>query len=87
MARRPDIFNQNAFEESLRDLGCVDSFIKPITSDFRLFVPLILREIGEDRIFEIAEKSRYELKLGDQKPAWKEASKYIAAWAENGEHC
>lgn len=82
MARRPNIFDQQAFEESLLQLGCAESFIKPITSDFRLFVPIVLREIGEKKLFEIVDNSRSELKLGDQKPAWHEACKFIVAWAE-----
>ena len=81
MARRPNVFSQGAFQASLRHQGCTESFIAPITSDFRLFVPLVLRELGEQRLFEIAERARDELKLGDQEAAWREAAKYIVGWA------
>jgi len=47
-----------------------------------LFVPLLIREIGEEKLFAIVERARNELKLGDQQPAWREAAKYILGWAE-----
>ncbi|MDP2965623.1 MAG: hypothetical protein Q8N39_06235 [Pelolinea sp.] len=83
MARRPDIFNQQAFEESLRQLGCAESFVKPITSDYRLFIPIVMRELGEEKLFEMINNAREELRLGDQDPAWREACKYIVKWSEN----
>ena len=82
MAKRPQVFDQLAFEDSLRKQGCSESFIKPITSDFRLFVPVILRHLGEEKLFEIVNNARPELKLGEQAPAWREAAKYIVGWAE-----
>ncbi|MBL8091968.1 MAG: hypothetical protein KF758_12995 [Anaerolineales bacterium] len=82
MAKRPQIFDQTLFEESLRKQGCTESFVKPITSDFRLFVPLALRYLGEDKLFQIVNQARSELKLGEQEPAWREAVKYIVGWAE-----
>jgi len=83
MTRRPDLFNQQAFEDALLELGCAQYFVKPITSDFKLFVPVVLKEIGENQLFVIVENSRSELKLGDQEAAWKLACKYIVRWAEN----
>ncbi len=82
MTKRPQIFDQTAFEESLRKQGCLESFVKPITSDFRLFVPLALRYLGEDKLFEVVNNARAELKLGEQDPAWHEAVKYIVGWAD-----
>jgi hypothetical protein len=82
MAKRPEIFDQDAFEQSLREQGCAESFIKPITSDFRLFVPVALRYLGRDRLFEIVNAARTEFRLGEQTPAWQEAAKYIVGWAE-----
>jgi len=81
-AKRPQIFDQAAFEESLRRQGCVESFVGPTTSDFKLFVPIALRYLGEDKLFEIVDRTRSELKLGEQEPAWREAVKYIVGWAE-----
>jgi len=82
MAKRPQVFDQEAFEESLRRQGCTESFVKPITSDFRLFVPIVLRYLGEDKLFQIVNSTRDELRLSEQDPAWHEAVKYIVGWAE-----
>lgn len=81
MRRRPNVFSQTDFQESLRAQGCPESFVSPVTSDYRLFVPLILRELGEERILAIAERSRDELGLGPQTAAWQVAARYIAGWA------
>jgi hypothetical protein len=82
MAKRPQIFDQEVFQESLRRQGCTESFVSPITSDFKLFVPIALRYLGEDKLFEIVNRARPELKLGEQELAWREAVKYIVGWAE-----
>lgn len=82
MVRRPDLFSRDAFQKSLRQQGCAESFVSPITSDFRLFVPVILRELGPEKIVTIMEQARPELKLGAQRPAWETAAKYIVGWAE-----
>ncbi len=82
MAKRPQVFDQAAFQESLRRQGCVESFVSPITSDFKLFVPIALRNLGEKRLFEIVNQARSELGLGEQDIAWREAAKYIVGWAE-----
>ena len=81
MARRPDIFDQHAFQDSLRRQGCPDSFISPVTSDLRLFIPLVLSKLGEKGLFDAVEGSRAELGLGAQEAAWRLASKYVVGWA------
>ena len=45
-------------------------------------MPLVLRALGEEKIFEIVENARAELKLGAQEPARREAVKYIVGWSE-----
>jgi len=82
MAKRPDVFNQEAFQASLRQQGCAESFVSPITSDFRLLVPLTLRALGEEKLLALLNEVRDELKLGEQKAAWREAVKYSVGWAE-----
>jgi hypothetical protein len=82
VARRPDPFDKESFQASLRRQGCAESFVSPITSDFRLFVPLVFRALGEERILSIVEQARAELKLGPQELAWREAAKYIVGWSE-----
>lgn len=75
MAKRPNIFSQPEFENSLREQGCTESFVNPITSDFKLFVPIILWELGEENVFQIVESARTEIKLREQEAAWRKASK------------
>lgn len=82
MAHRPDVFNKNSFQESLRRQGCPESFVAPTTSNFRLLVPVILQTLGEEELLKMMDRARAELKLGYQEPAWREAVKYIVGWAE-----
>jgi len=82
MAKRPQIFDKNAFEESLRRQGCTESMVYPIAIDFKLFVPVALRYLGEEKIFQIMRDSRIELMLEEQDAFWREAAKYIVGWAE-----
>jgi hypothetical protein len=82
MARRPDLFNKSAFQDSLRQQGCPESFVSSITSDFRLFVPLVLRALGPERLAEIAEREREELGLGEQADVWRMGAQYMVGWAE-----
>ncbi len=82
MAHRPDVFDKEEFQASLRRQGCTESFVSPVTSDFRLFVPLLIREIGETKFFEIVDRCRDELGLGEQQAAWHVAVRYIVGWAE-----
>ena len=83
MARRPDVFNQKALEEWLREHGCVESMIAPIISDMRLFVPIALRELGEEGLFQAVERSRHELGLGPQVAFWQQVAHYACTWAED----
>lgn len=82
MPKRPDVFDRQALEEALRQVGCPDSCIAPTISNYRLFVPLILATLGRDRIEEIVNDARVELGLGEQRTAWRTSLKYIVAWAE-----
>lgn len=82
MARRPNVFSQDDFQASLRRQGCPESLVFPITSDYCLFVPLLIRELGEESLFTIADHAKDELGLGDQKEFWQVAAKYIVGRAE-----
>ncbi len=82
MARRPEIFDQQAFEQALRQVGCPENFIKPAVADFRLFVPIIFKELGEEKLLEIIVRVSPEIGLGIAKPAWKFVLKYLVDWAE-----
>ncbi|NLX09759.1 MAG: hypothetical protein GXY36_08900 [Chloroflexi bacterium] len=82
MTRRPDPFNQAKLEEALLQTGCPESSLSSTVSNYRLFVPLVLAELGEDRVFEIVEQARDRLGLGEQTSAWRSSVKYLVAWAE-----
>jgi hypothetical protein len=56
--------------------------INPIAIDFKLFVPVALRYLGEKKLFQIMKDTRSELTLGEQDAFWREAAKYIVGWAE-----
>lgn len=81
MTRRPDLFNQHSLEDCLQELGCPESSLSSTVSNYRLFVPLVLAELGEDRVLEMVCRARFELGLGEQRSAWQSAAKYIVAWA------
>jgi len=80
--KRPDIFNQKKFEVSLRRQGCAESFVSPTVSDFKLFVPIIIKDLGPDKIMDIVKKNREDINLGDAEAAWKTVIKYMVGWAE-----
>ena len=82
MTRRPDLFNQARLEEVLREQGCPESFISTAVSNFRLFVPLLFAQLGEDRVFDVLYAAHGNLGLGEQKSAWRSSAKYLVAWAE-----
>lgn len=79
---RPNVFDRGALEQSLRLQGCAESFIPPTISDFRLFVPLVFRHLGEEQLLAIVEGAGEELGLRPQHGAWQAAAKYIVGWAE-----
>jgi hypothetical protein len=56
MAKRPNVFDQAYFERRLLELGCTESFVKPIVSDYRLFVPLVFKFLGEDRLLQVVDR-------------------------------
>ena len=81
MTRRPNPFDQAQLEQALLDLGCPESFVSTAVSNYRLFVPLVLAELGEDRVYDLINSARYDLGLGEQESAWRSSVKYIVAWA------
>ncbi len=82
MTRRPNPFNQAALEEALIELGCPTSFLSTTVSNYRLFVPLLFAELGEERTFQLLYGAHTDLGLGDQETAWRTSVKHIVAWAE-----
>ena len=82
MTRRPNPFNQAALEETLIELGCPASFLSTTVSYYRLFVPLLFAELGEERTFQLLYGAHKDLGVGDQEAAWRTSVKHIVAWAE-----
>jgi hypothetical protein len=83
MTKRPNPFNQAALEEALIELGCPTSFLSTTVSNYRLFVPLLFAELGEERTFQLLYGAHKDLGLGDQETAWRTSVKHIVAWAQN----
>jgi len=82
MTRRPNPFDQAQLEQALLDLGCPESFVSTAVSNYRLFVPLVLAELGRERVYDIVCEARGDLGLGQQNAAWRASIKHIVAWAE-----
>ena len=82
MTRRPNPFDQAQLEQVARS-GMSESFVSTAVSNYRLFVPLVLAELGEDRVYELINSARYDLGLGEQESAWRSSVKYIVAWARS----
>ena len=61
MAKRPAMLSEEVFRASLQGQGCNPQYIDAFVSDCRLMVPLLIREVGEERFLEIATRRRAEL--------------------------
>lgn len=83
MTRRPNPFDQTSLEDALRASGCPESFIASTISNYRLFVPLLLARLGEERIYELVSEARQEFGLGQQETAWRSSIRYLTGWAEH----
>ena len=79
---RPDVFNRRTLEDSLRRQKVPESLIAPIVSDYRLLMPLLIRETSEEAFFQIASEHRNELKLKPQTDLWKRAIHHLVIWAD-----
>ena len=76
-----DLFNRQAFEASLRRLGVPDQALSPLINDFRLFVPLLIKALGEQQFLEIVARSSADLRLNAQPESWETTIKYLVQWA------
>jgi len=77
MAIRPNVFDKRVFQDALRQQGCPENFIEPATSDYRLFVPMVFAELGEEGVLRIVQKQSSALGLGDATSAWQTVLKYL----------
>ena len=81
MARRPDVFDREAFEESLRRNGCPEAYVDAFVGDFKLFVPLLFRELGTKRVLKLVNEARVELGLKERDTYWPDGARYFVGWA------
>ena len=81
MTTRPDVFNREAFEQSLLRQGCPEEYVQPTVSNFKLFVPLLFDYFGEQGAFQILSDAGAELGLGKQEAVWRISIHYIVGWA------
>jgi site-specific recombinase XerD len=77
-----DLFNRQAFESSLRRLGVPDQALSPLINDFRLFVPLLIKTLGEEQFLKIIARSSADLRLNSQPESWETTIKYLVQWAQ-----
>ena len=80
-AKRPDIFDKDAIIQHFVDQGLARSMAEPLVGDMKLIVPMLIRELGVERINDILQKTTAELHLGAQ-AFWPSLTPYIVHWAE-----
>jgi hypothetical protein len=81
--RRPDIFDKEAMLEGVVAAGCPKAYADAYLGDFKLFVPLLLRELGEQEVLRTVNTARLELGLKEEDTYWKDGAKYFVQWATN----
>lgn len=83
MARRPDVFNREELEAGLRANGCPEAYVDAYVGDFKLFVPLLFRELGAEKVLALVNGARLELGLKERDTYWPEGAKYFVGWAHD----
>jgi hypothetical protein len=81
MARRPDLFDKARVRDGIIKAGCPEAYADAYLGDLKLFVPLLLRELGEDEVLNLVNATRAELGLKAEDTYWKDAAKYFVKWA------
>ncbi len=77
-----DLFNRQAFESSLRRLEVPEQDLSPLIDDFRLFIPLLIKTLGEEDLLGIIAKGSADLRLNAQPKSWETTIKYLMRWAQ-----
>jgi hypothetical protein len=80
-ARRPDVFNEDAIVQNFVGQGLALSMAKPLAGDLKLIIPILIRELGGDRIDEIMKRTAPEFHLKNS--FWPSLTPYIIRWAED----
>ena len=81
-ARRPNIFDEKAIREAFKNQGMAPSIAEVFTGDMKLIVPLIIRELGVDKINQLLERARPELGL-NHNAFWPHLTPHLMEWAED----
>ena len=81
MARRPDLFDKARVRDGIIRAGCPEAYADAYLGDLKLFVPLVLRELGPERVLQIVNGTRRELGLKDEDTYWQDGAKYFTQWA------
>ncbi|GAC1566155.1 MAG: hypothetical protein NVS3B14_06650 [Ktedonobacteraceae bacterium] len=80
-AKRPEMLSEEVFRESLRQQGCHPKYIDAYVGDCKLLVPLLIREVDEDKFLDLANRCRAELGLKPIDTYWPQSVRYIVSWA------
>ncbi len=83
MARRPDLFDKSRVRDGLVQAGCPEAYADAYLGDLKLFVPLLIRELGAAEMLRMVNATRTELGLKDEDTYWKDGAKYFVQWATN----
>jgi hypothetical protein len=78
--RRPKLFDEDEVRYALRRQGQSQVNADAITSDMKLIVPLVLRELGTKKINQIIMAATTELGLA-QSAFWPSLTPAIVEWA------
>ena len=81
-ARRPDVFNKDSIVQHFVDQGLARSMAEPLAGDLKLIIPILVRELGAERIDEILQRRAPELHLSETS-FWPNLTPYIVRWAED----
>ena len=81
-AKRPDVFNKDAIVQHFADQGLARSMAEPLAGDLKLIIPILIRELGAERIDEILQRRAPELHLSETS-FWSSLTPYIVRWAED----
>lgn len=81
MAQRPDFFDREKLEQILREQGCSESWVDTIVSNFRLILPVLLKELGTDGIAGIMLREQSTYGRHSPEDVWRNIAKPLVAWA------
>lgn len=81
-ARRPDVFDRDVIVERFIEQGLARSVAEPLASDLRLIIPILISELGTERINEILQRRVPELHLSET-TFWPNLTPHVVRWADD----